>query len=121
MPAPTGPTNPVLQKQIEELRTRGHQENSPFMLKLAEELAKPERIRCDVNLSRVERFAGKGETVVVPGKLLADGELTKAVTIAAFSASAAAQKKVKAVGGKVITFNELVETNPKGTGTKIIG
>ena len=45
MPAPTGPTNLLLIKQIEELRTKGYKENCAFMIRLADELAKPERIR----------------------------------------------------------------------------
>lgn len=111
----------MLCKQIEELRRRGHMESSPFMLKLADELSRPERIRRDVDISRIERFVEKGETVVVPGKLLGDGIITKPVTIAAFSASATAKQKVEKAGGKVISIDELLKMNPKGSGVKIIG
>lgn len=121
MPAPTGPTNQMLVKQIEELRAEGRKEKSNFMLKIADELERPERIRKEVDLSRIERFASKGETVIVPGKLLADGILTKGVTIAAWSSSDAAKKKVEKAGGKVITITELIKKNPKGTKVKIIG
>lgn len=121
MPAPTGPTNPLLSKQIEDLRAMGFKEKNDFMLKLADELAKPERIRREVDVSRIERFVEAGETVVVPGKLLADGILTKKVTVAAWSASTAAKEKVEKAGGKVITIAELIKKNPKGNGVKIIG
>lgn len=120
MPAPTGPTNPILQKAIQELRGRGFKEGSPFLLKLVDELARPERARRDVNVSSIERFATKGDTVVVPGKLLADGLITKSVTVAAFSASVAAKKKVEAAGGKLISIDQLLKSNPKGSGVKII-
>ena len=121
MPAPTGPTNLLLIKQIEELRTKGYKENCAFMIKLADELAKPERIRRDVDLSRIERFATKGETIVVPGKLLADGLISKNVTIATWASSEAARQKVEKAGGKVITIEELIKKNPKGSKVKIIG
>lgn len=114
----TGPTNPIMQKTIAEL----HKQKSAKLWKLvARELEKPTRKRREVNLSRIQRFAKANETVLVPGKVLAAGELHKKVNVAAWNFSAGAIAKIKAAGGKTITILELVKTNPKGTGVKLLG
>ena len=73
------------------------------------------------NLSRLERHATNGSTVVVPGKLLGTGEITGVLTVAAYSVSARARTKVEAAGGRVITYSELIDENPKGSGVLLLG
>ena len=89
--------------------------------RLARELEKPTRKRREVNLSRIQRFAKSGETVLVPGKVLAAGELNKKVTIAAWNFSASAKEKVKAAGGKTLAISELIKSHPKGTNVRLLG
>ena len=52
----------------------------------------------DVESLHAKKLLGKGETIV---KVLANGELTKALTVKAEKFSAAAAAKIQAVGGKV--------------------
>jgi large subunit ribosomal protein L18e len=73
-----------------------------------------------VNLSRINRYTQRGNTIVVPGKVLASGTLNHAVTVAAFSASEKAKEKLKAIKAKYVSIPELVEKNPKGSNVKII-
>jgi len=113
----TGPTNPIMQKMIAELK----QKDVKLWQRLARELEKPTRKRREVNLSRIQRHAKAGETVLVPGKVLAAGELTKKVNVAAWNFSAGAIVRIKAAGGKNLTISELIKLHPKGTGVKIIG
>jgi len=120
MPKPTGPTNPLMQKLIAELRARGHREQRAFLLELAEQLGRPARRRAEVNLSSLNRNAAQNETVVVPGKVLAAGSINKPVTVAAALISAAAAAKIEAAGGKVLSIPELVKSNPQGTGVRIL-
>lgn len=120
MPQRTGPSNTEMQALIAELRSRGHKEDSKFLLKMADELSKSSRSRAKVNISRIEKSCGAKEEAIVPGKLLADGILTKRVTVACFSSSEAARKKIEGAGGKIISIAQMVEKNPKGTGVRII-
>lgn len=113
----TGPTNTVLQKTIAQLKAQ----KVKLWKRVAYELERVTRQRREVNLSRIDMFANNGEIVLVPGKVLASGILTKKVTVVAWSFSAAAKDKIKAAGGKVMTLEELVKANPKGTGVKVIG
>jgi len=120
MPHPTGPTNPLMKELIASLKAEGNKEERKFLLELAEQLGRSERRRAEVNLSQIERNAEKGETVVVPGKVLASGVLTKPVKVAAAFFSAGAAAKIEASGGKVISIPELVKENPEGTGVRIL-
>lgn len=116
----TGPANPELQALIAELRSRGYKEGSKFLIKIADELAKSARKRAKVNVSRLERFCKAKEDVIIPGKLLADGILTKQLTVSCFGASESARKKTEGAGGKIISIEQMVEKNPKGTGVRIV-
>ena len=52
----------------------------------------------DVDALREKKLLGKGESIV---KILANGEITKALTVKAAKFSAAAAAKIEAAGGKV--------------------
>ena len=120
MPRPTGPTNDVLRTLIDEIRANGFKEDSAFLKNLADMLETSERRRATVNLSKISRETDGKEIVLVPGKVLASGELTKPVKIASFSMSAEAARKITAAGGKAIGIREMLKENPGGKGIRII-
>jgi large subunit ribosomal protein L18e len=117
----TGPTDVYLRLQIEDLRKRYFESKTAIWLAIAEKLAKPRRDRIEVNLAQIDRNTGKDETVIVPGVVLASGELSKPVKIAAWKFSGSAEKKIKSAKGKSLTIEELIKENPKGTGVRILG
>ncbi|MEM5802269.1 MAG: 50S ribosomal protein L18e [Candidatus Aenigmatarchaeota archaeon] len=116
----TGPTNPYLKNLIDILKSKSRELNAPIWKAIAEKLEKPTRRRVEVNLSKIDRYAKEGETIIVPGKVLAAGKLTKKVNIAAWQFSKQAEEKIKQVRGNVMTIEELLEKNPKGSYVKII-
>ena len=116
----TGPTNPLLIITIEKIRKKAFESNSDFLKDLAEKLNKPRRKRVEVNLVHIDRHTEKGETVVVPGIVLGYGGLSKPVNVAAWKFSKGAEEKITASKGKVMTIEELVEKNPKGTKVRIM-
>lgn len=115
----TGPTNPYLKQLIEKLKKKSIELNAPIWKEIAAKLRKPTRKRIEVNLSKIERYAENGETVLVPGVVLSSGKLTKSVDVAAWKFSPAATEKIKDKG-KVLTIEDLLEENPKGSNVKII-
>ena len=117
----TGPTNEKLQGFVTDLKGRGHKEKSPLLLRLAEDLNKPTRQRRVVNLSRINRYSKDGETVVVPGKVLAAGELDHAVTIAAWKFSKQALDKIKKANSKALEIPELIKDGVKGKRIRVMG
>ncbi|MBS3064374.1 MAG: 50S ribosomal protein L18e [DPANN group archaeon] len=113
----TGPTNDSTRMLIAEL----NKQSAPIWHRLAYELSKATRNRVVVNVSRLQRFASDGETILVTGKLLSAGELNKKLNVAAWNFSKNAAEKVTKAGGKVMTISELVEKNPKGEKVRILG
>lgn len=87
---------------------------------LAEELKKPRRIRAEVNLSRIDRHSEEGDIIAVPGKVLGSGSLSHPVTVAAFSFSRTARRKIHQSDGKAITLKELLSSNIEPSRIKIL-
>ncbi len=117
---PTGPTDPNVRKLSVFLRKKGNAEDAPIWKDLSERLMKRRRARPAVNLSKISRYTKEGDIVVVPGKVLAAGELTHKVKIAALAFSETAKEKILAAKGEIMSIEELAEKNPKGSGVKII-
>ncbi len=113
----TGPSNQHTQELIQELKKLGHSQNSNFWKTIATQLEKSTRQRRIVNLSKIEKTTYDKEVIIVPGKVLGNGSLTKNVTIAAFQWSETAREKVK----NRMSIQELMKKNPTGKGVRIIG
>ena len=80
-------TDPNLVKLIELLFKASAENKAKIWKDIAERLARPKRLYAEVNVSKIERYAKEGETILVPGKVLGGGRITKAVTVAALSFS----------------------------------
>ena len=107
--------NPDRIKLIQELKRLSKGGKVKIWEKVASELGKKE-----INLGKVNKFTKENDKVVVPGKVLASGELKHKVKIAAFKLSSEAEKKIKNSGGEVLTIRELTKENPTGSGVKIL-
>jgi len=114
-------TNPMLIGLIQELKKQASENDAPIWKDIAKRLEKPSRNWPEVNLDRISKYTGEKETALIPGKVLSNGELTKKVTIAAWSFSEKSQEKIKKAGGKHITIEELLKSNPKGKDVRILG
>jgi large subunit ribosomal protein L18e len=117
----TKTTNPEIIQLIKYLKKKSKEKEANIWLDVAEHLAKPSRQRVAVNLSKINRYTDKSETIVVPGKVLASGTLDHAVTVAAFAISEKAKEKLAAAKAKYLSISELVEKNPQGSNVRIIG
>jgi len=115
----TGPTDAYMQQLIARLKTAAKENEAAIWSDVADKLASARRSRTEVNVSDIERNADDNEIVIVPGIVLAAGEIKKSVTVAAWKFSGAAEAKIKSAGGKCMTIDELVKQNPKGSGVKI--
>jgi large subunit ribosomal protein L18e len=115
----TGPTNPHVQGLLEEL-SKVTLKNK-FWARVAEELSASTRSRRIVNLYKIDKYAQDGETILVPGKVLSVGELSKKVEVAALNFSEEAKQKVLAAKGKTLTISELFHKNPEGKKVRILG
>jgi len=110
MPKPTGPSDPNTVALIRDLRKKGAKDSKhTFWTVLSKRLGKPRRQRPAINLSKISRYAAKNELVVVPGKVLASGEIKGSYTIAALNFSEVAEEKIIKAGGKTLSLRDLLE------------
>jgi large subunit ribosomal protein L18e len=107
-------TNPEL---IETIRLGM---KNPAWIKLAQFLSNTSRDHSSVNLSRIDKIATPGDTIVVAGKVLSQGTLTKKVKICALSISNSAKDKLKDSKSEFTSIVNEIKKNPKGEGIKLI-
>ena len=105
-------TNPELKTLVDTLK------KSKFWMNVAYYLTRPTREMPEVNLEKLSKSTKEGDMVVVPGKVLANGEMKHKITLAAFMISGSAKEKMK--GSKVITIKEMMESNKDGKGVKLV-
>jgi large subunit ribosomal protein L18e len=115
----TGPTNFFLRKLINDLKKLANKENTKVWKEVAYYLERPRRERVIVNIGKIQKLAKEGETIIVPGKLLAGGLLNKKVTVVFYQASKEALKKLEKAGARGVTIEEYIKENPKGSNTRI--
>jgi large subunit ribosomal protein L18e len=114
-------TNPQLIELINFLKRKSRENHVNIWRDIAERLAKPNKKRIAVNLSRLNRHTLRNDVVAVPGKVLGAGEINHPITVAAFAFSRKAKEKIKAAKGKCLSYFDLIKKNPKGSNVKIIG
>jgi large subunit ribosomal protein L18e len=115
----SGPMNYQLQMLLAELAPKARE--SRLWKRVIKDLMKPSRQRRCVNVYKIEKNAREGETIIVPGKVLSLGTLSKKIDVAALTFSEEAERKIKEANGKVMTIKELFDQNPEGKKVRILG
>ena len=114
-------TNPMLITLIHELKKQASENEAPIWKDIALRLEKPAKNWPEVNLDRISKYTSEKEIALIPGKVLSTGNLTKKISIAAWSFSDKSQDKIKKAGGNYMTIEELIKNNPKGKDVRILG
>jgi large subunit ribosomal protein L18e len=88
---------------------------------IAEIIEKPRRRRVEINLDRLNKIAAKnqGKILVVPGKVLSQGEITEKTTIVSETVSEEARKKISAKA-QYISLKEFAEKAEKTKPSEVI-
>ncbi len=105
--------NPATKEMIENLRQRSRKEKKPIFMAIARGINRPSRVGYEVNLDRIERFSMPKENIVVPGTVLGNGDISKAVNVYALKFSGSAREKIGKAGGKCMSIEEFAEKTPK--------
>ncbi|MCU0861291.1 MAG: 50S ribosomal protein L18e [Methanomassiliicoccales archaeon] len=114
-------TDPNLVALIDSLKAASREKGAAVWRDIALRLEKPSNNWAEVNLSKLERYANEGDIIVVPGKVLGAGSISKKLTVAAFKFSDSAAKKIEDAGGRKLTIPELVRESPSGRDVRIMG
>jgi large subunit ribosomal protein L18e len=115
----TRKTNPRIVSLILTLKERAHGERAPIWKDIAKSLETPTRNYATVNLSKINRHTVENEVLLVPGKVLGAGFLNHSVTVAALNFSESAVTKISEAGGMCLSIEEIMDSNPKGSGIRI--
>ncbi|MGZ7131857.1 MAG: 50S ribosomal protein L18e [Halobacteriota archaeon] len=113
-------TNPELMLQIDAFKAHARQHQANIWRDIARRLEAPSNNYAKVNLSRLNRHTNSGDIVIVAGKVLGAGSIDHPISIGAPSFSDSARSKILAVGGTVLSLNEIARVSPKGSHVKII-
>lgn len=113
-------TNPRLTNLIALLKEAGRTNDAAIWRDIAFRLEAPHRNYAEVNISKINRYASKGETILVPGKVLGTGTLEQPVTIAALNFSKSAEGKILDANGSCLTIEQLLLSNPRGSHIRIL-
>ncbi len=98
-----------LKKAIEETKASATDKNRKRAAYLVKLMSKPKRQRISVNIAKLEKLANSGESVIVPGKVLGRGSITKKISVAAVVYSGDAEKKLKEAGCTVVGVKEMLK------------
>lgn len=113
-------TDPALIALIDDLKAKERENGAAVWRDIAKRLEKPKKNWAETNLSKLDRYANDGETIIIPGKVLAAGSISKKITVVAYSFSAAAKDAIVAAGGKTMAIRDLMAENPKGSNVRIM-
>ena len=88
--------------------------------KVASILSGSKKNRLNINLEEVNKESKEGEIIVVPGKVLSQGEVNKKIKIIALGFSERAKEKL--LKAKIETSNMLdeIKKNPHAKGIKVL-
>ncbi|MHA1933424.1 MAG: 50S ribosomal protein L18e [Promethearchaeota archaeon] len=111
----TGPSNYYVRKLIRDLwKTK-----IKIWRKISKKLSSPRRNKVTPNLYRINKKTKENDVIVIPGKILGMGELSHTLTIACLECSNSARIKINSSGSKLISIEDLLHENPKGSGVKV--
>ena len=89
-------------------------------LKIAQIISSSARKYSSVNLDKIEKHTKEGDTVVIPGKVLSGGEVSKKIRVCALAFSEGAREKLKSRKCEIVSLLEEVKKNPSARGVKVI-
>ena len=105
-------TNPVLVETVIAAK------KNPLWVEVASILTGSRRNRKDFNLTDVEKASG--DTIVVCGKMLSQGEISSKKKVAALSFSKNALEKLKRAGCETVLLKDEIQKNKDAKGAVIL-
>jgi large subunit ribosomal protein L18e len=107
-------TNPELVATILEAKKKKN------WLEIAGLISSPRANMSMISIDRLDKEAKDGETIIVPGKVLSQGELNKKIKVVALGFSEMARKKIATAKGETSNILEEIKRNPDAKGMRIL-
>ncbi len=116
----------IIEKQLQKKKNKELVETiitakkNETWLGVASALAGPRRNRININLEEIDKKAEDGETIVVPGKVLSQGDVSKKLKVVALGFSDKAKEKLLKAGCKVSGILKEIKSNPQAKNIKVL-
>ncbi len=88
--------------------------------KVLEMMSGPKSNYNSLNLLQIDKNTSTGDTVLIIGKVLSLGSISKKLRICALSISAKAREKLKESKSEFVHISEEIKRNPKFEGVRIL-
>ena len=88
--------------------------------KVAADLSGSRRNRANLNLEEIDKGAKEGDLIVIPGKVLSVGKVTKKIKISALNFSEGAKQKLKESKVEFNSILDEIKSNPSAKGIKVL-
>jgi len=83
--------------------------SAKFLKELGAIVAKPRRSRVAINLNRLDKITKEGDSIIVPGKVLGVGKISKSFSVAAVEYSGSAIEKLKKGKCNILSIDEALK------------
>ena len=107
-------TNPELVATILEAKKKKN------WVEVAGLISSPRANMAMISIDRLDKETKDGETIIVPGKVLSQGELNKKIKVVALGFSKMAREKILKAKGETLSILEEIKKNPEAKGVRII-
>ncbi len=94
--------------------------NQKAWMKIAQLVSGSRKKYPSVNLDRISKESENGDIIVIPGKILGNGNLDKKIKICALYFSDSATQKIKESKSEMVKIIDEIKNNPSANGVKII-
>ena len=109
----TKTTNKILYDTIIMLKKKSTESKRKVFRAVANILSSSASLRAQINLDKIDKHSKKDEYIIIPGKVLGTGDLTKPINIIGFAASNSAIEKIKKSGGNFFEIIDYLKGNCK--------
>ena len=89
-------------------------------IKIAEILSGSRKNRFNLNLEELNKKVESEKIIVIPGKILSQGDFDRKIKVVALNFSERAREKLKKSGSETSTILEEIKKNPEAKGVKIL-
>ncbi|MBW6442691.1 50S ribosomal protein L18e [Patescibacteria group bacterium] len=92
----------------------------PEWIQVASMLASPRKNFINLNLDEIDKASKEGESVVICGKVLSQGEIKKKIKIIAFNFSESSKEKLLKLKVPTLSIIEEIKQNPEARDIKVL-
>lgn len=88
--------------------------------KIAGILSSPRKNKININLEKIDEETKEGESILIPGKVLSQGQINKKIKVVALNFSEKAKDKLLKSKCDVLSIIEEIKKNPEAKNIKIL-